>query len=248
MLKVLKMSNMPKMSKMFNFLDDRYEHKKHHYIWYWPASGHTSYRDCRADRPCKWPKSRWISHNTTLGGVVDGYNNYFGNCRFFKKFHQKYNEDTWFFLASIIYLIIPIGSFFSGFITGKVHVHEIRKKNLKKVPLWWMWKFVCSQTDPLGRKRSMILMNIPFVIGWFLLYRATKVWEIFVGFVFLGLANGLGKNSRFFEEFTICVSFRLFEVEAPILSFANLNTKSQTYFVFLVSVESPIISFVGEIR
>ncbi|XP_055305860.1 facilitated trehalose transporter Tret1-like [Sitodiplosis mosellana] len=46
-------------------------------------------------------------------------------------------------------------------------------------------------TDPLGRIKTMILVNIPFAIGWFLMYRASAVWEIFVGMGLQGLAIGL---------------------------------------------------------
>lgn len=51
--------------------------------------------------------------------------------------------------------------------------------------------YIFHWTDPLGRKRSMILVNIPFAIGWYMLYRATAVWEIFFGFAMQGLAIGL---------------------------------------------------------
>lgn len=37
----------------------------------------------------------------------------------------------------------------------------------------------------------MILVNIPYLIGWLTLYQATSVAEIFIGFVMLGLAVGL---------------------------------------------------------
>lgn len=43
----------------------------------------------------------------------------------------------------------------------------------------------------MGRKNSMIMVNIPFALGWFMLYRATEVWEIFGGFAMLGMAIGL---------------------------------------------------------
>lgn len=45
--------------------------------------------------------------------------------------------------------------------------------------------------DTMGRKNSMIMVNIPFALGWFMLYRATEVWEIFGGFAMLGMAIGL---------------------------------------------------------
>lgn len=46
-------------------------------------------------------------------------------------------------------------------------------------------------SDPLGRRVSMILVNIPYFIGWFTLSQATSVAEIFIGVMMLGLAVGL---------------------------------------------------------
>lgn len=51
--------------------------------------------------------------------------------------------------------------------------------------------FFSLSTDPLGRKRSMILVNIPFAIGWIMLFVANDVWLVFVGFAMQGLAIGL---------------------------------------------------------
>lgn len=49
------------------------------------------------------------------------------------------------------------------------------------------------RADPLGRKRSMILVNIPIVFGWLLLYNGDAIWKVFTGCAFLGLAIGLYK-------------------------------------------------------
>lgn len=46
-------------------------------------------------------------------------------------------------------------------------------------------------TDLWGRKLSTITMNIPFIIGWLMLYQANHVWQIFVAFALLGFAIGL---------------------------------------------------------
>lgn len=46
-------------------------------------------------------------------------------------------------------------------------------------------------SDPLGRRRSMMLVNVPYFFGWYLLSQASSTDEIFVGFVMLGLAVGL---------------------------------------------------------
>lgn len=52
-------------------------------------------------------------------------------------------------------------------------------------------KFECLWSDSLGRKRSMIAVNVPFAIAWFMMYNATTVWEIFVANSLMGLAVGL---------------------------------------------------------
>lgn len=49
----------------------------------------------------------------------------------------------------------------------------------------------------LGRKRVMILVNIPLAIGWFILYQATQVWHIFVSISILGISRGLSEVSDF---------------------------------------------------
>ncbi|XP_055302588.1 facilitated trehalose transporter Tret1-like [Sitodiplosis mosellana] len=46
-------------------------------------------------------------------------------------------------------------------------------------------------TDSLGRKRSMVLVNIPFALGWFMLHQGDAVWKIFTGCASFGLAAGL---------------------------------------------------------
>lgn len=45
-------------------------------------------------------------------------------------------------------------------------------------------------SEPIGRKRAMILVNIPHIIAWLMLYFATSLEEIFVASVLLGLGVG----------------------------------------------------------
>lgn len=37
----------------------------------------------------------------------------------------------------------------------------------------------------------MILINIPFVAGWIMLFEATEVWHVFFGFGMLGFGAGV---------------------------------------------------------
>lgn len=56
--------------------------------------------------------------------------------------------------------------------------------------------FGCLMTgflDPLGRKRSIILCNIPFFIGWIYLYYSDSVWAIYVTLAVFGLFSGLSE-------------------------------------------------------
>lgn len=46
-------------------------------------------------------------------------------------------------------------------------------------------------TDPLGRKRAMFIVNIPIVIGFFMMYNSTSIRQIFIASVLLGLGVGL---------------------------------------------------------
>lgn len=55
------------------------------------------------------------------------------------------------FSASIAFILQPIGSVLSGIVL-----------------------------EPLGRKRSMILVNAPHIAGWLLLYYATSITDLYV--------------------------------------------------------------------
>lgn len=46
-------------------------------------------------------------------------------------------------------------------------------------------------SEPLGRKRSMFIVNIPHVIAWLMLYWAASTKIVFIAFGLLGLGVGL---------------------------------------------------------
>lgn len=64
-------------------------------------------------------------------------------------------------LGSIPYICQPVGSLLSG-----------------------------ALTEPIGRKKAMILVNIPHIIAWITLYFATSLEMIFIAAVLLGLGIG----------------------------------------------------------
>lgn len=51
--------------------------------------------------------------------------------------------------------------------------------------------FLYSKTDALGRKSAMMIVNIPLLIAWFMMFNASTIWEIFVANILLGLGAGL---------------------------------------------------------
>lgn len=40
-------------------------------------------------------------------------------------------------------------------------------------------------------KVAMMVVNLPLVIAWFLMYSASSVWQIFIANILLGLGAGL---------------------------------------------------------
>lgn len=84
-------------------------------------------------------------------------------------------------------------------------------------------------TDSLGRKRPMIFVNIPFAIGWFMLYRATAFWQVCFAFVMFGLAIGFMQSSVanyvgeiWFEPFS---SFKSKSITLKIIQIDQLSLK-----------------------
>lgn len=75
---------------------------------------------------------------------------------------KRFNFFLFKFLASISILFKLFGSVISGWVT-----------------------------EPLGRKKSMFLVNIPHLIAWFVLYSSTSLTEILVAHALFGIGFGL---------------------------------------------------------
>ena len=43
----------------------------------------------------------------------------------------------------------------------------------------------------LGRKVAMMVVNVPLVVAWFMMYSASQVWHILLATLLLGLGAGL---------------------------------------------------------
>lgn len=45
--------------------------------------------------------------------------------------------------------------------------------------------------EPFGRKRSLLIANIPHILAWLLLYFAPNTATVFIAFALLGLGTGI---------------------------------------------------------
>ncbi|XP_031620827.1 facilitated trehalose transporter Tret1-like [Contarinia nasturtii] len=143
--------------------------------------------------------------------------------------HNEHNQNEFLtitpvqasWLGSLMYLIQPIGC-------------------LMSVPI----------ADPLGRKRSMILVNIPFAIGWYTLYQASTVSHVFIGITFLGLAIGLMESAIVTYIGEICeasfrgilMSYSYICVTTGMFMTTLLNTMMAWRMVCLAGLTLPVIS------
>ncbi|XP_031635118.1 facilitated trehalose transporter Tret1-like [Contarinia nasturtii] len=109
-------------------------------------------------------------------------------------------------LGSVSYLFQPIGSMLSVFIT-----------------------------DPLGRKRAMIIVNIPLAFGWFILYKANSVWAVFLGSIVLGLSVGLLESPIYVYLGEICQP----STRGVLFAYSRIYTTAGIFTIFLLNTLMP---------
>lgn len=73
----------------------------------------------------------------------------------------RFTEVQASWFGSIAFICTPIGSILSGWVT-----------------------------EPIGRRYAMMLLNIPHIIAWILLYRASSVTEMYAAAILMGLGSG----------------------------------------------------------
>lgn len=69
--------------------------------------------------------------------------------------------NIYIYIGSIAYICQPLGSILSGWVS-----------------------------EPLGRKKAMILVNIPHIIAWIMFYFASSLAEMYIGAILLGFGVG----------------------------------------------------------
>lgn len=54
-------------------------------------------------------------------------------------------------------------------------------------------------TQPVGRKRSMMAVNVPFIVAWVMFHYASNVGMLYASLVLTGLSGGLLEAPVSFE-------------------------------------------------
>lgn len=97
--------------------------------------------------------------------------------------HFTAEQSSWY--GKIIPLILDIALFDAHAFSGSI---ALMTQPLASILSGWF-------TDTLGRRRTMILVNIPHIIAWVLMYRATTITEVYAAGVLLGIGVGLMETS-----------------------------------------------------
>lgn len=83
--------------------------------------------------------------------------------------------------------------------------------------------------EPHGRKRAMLLVNIPHVVGWLILYIAQSPCELYIGTIILGLGAILAPGAVYDGE--ICQHQWRGLLTSATGMFRKLPTMFQIYFL-----------------
>lgn len=148
-----------------------------------------------------------------------------------------------FFLTtgSVGFAIEVVGSVISAFITGN-HIMKsaiswnffviffILKSNYVKTIVFPF----PTELDALGRRTAMMIVNIPLLIGWYMMYFSDRVWEIFGANLLLGFGAGL------MESEAMSISLYLY-----VLKQCQLSKQCNDYNCPWIT--GPVIVYVGEI-
>lgn len=109
------------------------------------------------------------------------------------------------------------------------------------------------KTDALGRRRAMLIVNIPFIISWFMMYRATSIMEVFLAYALLGFGVGLSEAPIITYIGEICepslrglmIAYSSFAISLGSFFIFTLNTLMAWRIVALACMCVPILTVIG---
>lgn len=81
----------------------------------------------------------------------------------------------------------------------------------------------------------MLLVNIPFIIAWFMLYNATSVTEVFIAHILLGLGVGLMESPILTYIGEICEP----SVRGVLIAYSALSGTFGAFFVYSLNTLMP---------
>nr|CAD7605976.1 unnamed protein product [Timema genevievae] len=97
-------------------------------------------------------------------------------------------EISWF--SSINLICVPLGCLLSDSLSQPLYLYLCSGSiNLICVPLGCLLSG--SLTQPLGRKRAMMLVNIPFIAAWIMFHYASSVGMLYTSLALTGFGGGL---------------------------------------------------------
>ncbi|KAK5646897.1 hypothetical protein RI129_005361 [Pyrocoelia pectoralis] len=107
-------------------------------------------------------------------------------------------------------------------------------------------------TQPLGRKRSMQLITIPFIICWIIFHYASQMWHLYLALVIMGVFGGLVEApfSAYVSEITqpylrgILLTTGTVAASIGILMQFMLGTFQPWRTCALISCAFPILTFI----
>ncbi|XP_031639034.1 facilitated trehalose transporter Tret1-2 homolog [Contarinia nasturtii] len=108
-------------------------------------------------------------------------------------------------------------------------------------------------TDALGRKFAMMIVNVPLVIAWFMMYTASNTFHIFIASILLGLGAGLMESPIITYVGEICeptfrgvmVAYTHVGWSLGMILVATLNTLMPWRMVGLVCMIVPIFTTIA---
>ncbi|XP_055301803.1 facilitated trehalose transporter Tret1-like [Sitodiplosis mosellana] len=177
------------------------------------------------------------------------------------------------FLATTIESVLLIGcgfcmvfaSIIIPALTGIPNKHNLNE-SLSLTPSQASWLgsvgFICAPigsilstflADPLGPKRTMMIVNLVLAIGWFIMQQASSVSQIFVAAILIGLGLGLMVSPvvRYVGEICepayrgVLIAYVNVSVTIGMLLVFVLNTLMSWRTVALVSLCLPILTTIA---
>lgn len=131
----------------------------------------------------------------------------------FKHVHKRYNvfhklNSSMYFMLSLWYLLCVSTGLIQVLVTFQKKLTSLKLLSSNTVVSASIG-FICQPVgsilsgivlEPLGRKYSMLLVNVPQILGWYLFYAAGSLFTLFTAIVIMGLGLSIIFCNKFFKS------------------------------------------------